>query len=267
MKARSGVVGQQLAHVRGDFAAGGGLRRLGVADRRVDLGEERLDHFGIELRAGARPQFLGGRPRGSQERCGTRDRRSSPRRRRRRRRRARRAGFLAGPADPGSRDRPSARGLSAHEPRDWPQRWRGVEDALAEDRVLAHELPLVRVQRARLVEDRVGDRRPCRRRGAPRRARPRRALAGAVRSGGRPARRAPPRGSSARRGSGCLACMVRTSTSRRLVARAARSRPCLRAYMRSSASLQRVIRCLSASCGQQHDAARRSDRRTRRRSR
>ena len=38
------------------------------------------------------------------------------------------------------------------------QRGRGGDDALADHRVAAHELPLVVVERARLVQDRVGDR-------------------------------------------------------------------------------------------------------------
>ena len=45
----------------------------------------------------------------------------------------------------------------AHELRDVGQRRRGGQDALADERVAAHERPLVLVQRPGLVEDRVGD--------------------------------------------------------------------------------------------------------------
>ena len=45
----------------------------------------------------------------------------------------------------------------AHDRRHALERGRGLQDALADDRVAAHELPLGVVQRARLVEDRVGD--------------------------------------------------------------------------------------------------------------
>ena len=46
----------------------------------------------------------------------------------------------------------------AHEPRDGLQGGRGVEDPLADDRVLAHELRLGVGQRSGLVQDLVGDR-------------------------------------------------------------------------------------------------------------
>ena len=45
----------------------------------------------------------------------------------------------------------------ADDGRDWAQGWGGEQDALAQDCVLAHELPLRLVERARLVQDRVGD--------------------------------------------------------------------------------------------------------------
>ena len=66
----------------------------------------------------------------------------------------------------------------ADEPGHRTQRGRGQQDALADQRVAAHEAPLDRVERAGLVEDRVRARRSCRRRGARRRGPPRRAPRG-----------------------------------------------------------------------------------------
>ena len=45
----------------------------------------------------------------------------------------------------------------AHEARHGPQRWSREQDALADDRVPAHEAPLGLVERPGLLEDRVGD--------------------------------------------------------------------------------------------------------------
>src|SRR5207245_11798285 len=45
----------------------------------------------------------------------------------------------------------------AHDHRDGSHRGRGVEDALAEDRVLTYEVPLRALKRVWLLEDRVGD--------------------------------------------------------------------------------------------------------------
>ena len=45
----------------------------------------------------------------------------------------------------------------AHDPRHGPQGRRGVEDPLAQDRVLVHELPLGRVEIGGLLQDGVGD--------------------------------------------------------------------------------------------------------------
>ena len=62
----------------------------------------------------------------------------------------------------------------AHEPGDVAQGRGALEDALADERVTAHELPLVRVERAALARGCGRGSRACRRRAAARRGGPRR---------------------------------------------------------------------------------------------
>ena len=83
--------------------------------------------------------------------------------------RARRAGSPRRPARRGSRRRPSARGSSARAAPTRRSAGAAVEDPLADDRVPAHERPLVLVERAGLVRGSRRGSRSCRRRAARRR--------------------------------------------------------------------------------------------------
>ena len=135
----------------------------------------------------------------------------------------------------------------AHELGDAAQRRRGADDPLADQRVAAHERPLVLAQRAGLGEDRRRGSRPCRRRAARRRGGSARPPPRAARAGARCARPARRRSRGARRGRGCARSARVSSTS--LLWRPADMRPaCFWAYMRWSA-----IRSASAgsvaSCG------------------
>ena len=167
--------------------------------------------------------------------------------------------LLAGEAVGVAARRPSARGWSARARRPGASAGRGGDDPLADERVAAHELPLVVVERRRACRGSRRGSRPCRRRAARRR-------------GGRGRSRSSSSPSAPRDGLGELgdAAEVLAELGVALGERAQQHvagsgcapsvrPPCLWAYMRWSA-MRSASPASVASRGQRDDAVRAADR-------